>query len=79
MLEKFARYPLTFGPTPIEKLQRLSAHLGGLEAAQGHTAAGSTRISAVNALIEPWSHGRHFMRCPDRRLHSCGGAARRDV
>lgn len=29
MLEKFARYPLTFGPTPIEKLERLSAHLGG--------------------------------------------------
>jgi len=29
MLEKFARYPLTFGPTPIEKLNRLSAHLGG--------------------------------------------------
>jgi 1-aminocyclopropane-1-carboxylate deaminase len=29
MLEKFDRYPLTFGPTPIEGLQRLSAHLGG--------------------------------------------------
>jgi 1-aminocyclopropane-1-carboxylate deaminase len=29
MLEKFERYPLTFGPTPIEKLRRLSAHLGG--------------------------------------------------
>ena len=28
MLEKFERYPLTFGPTPIEKLKRLSAHLG---------------------------------------------------
>src|SRR3954468_21371892 len=28
MLEKFARYPLTFGPTPIEKLERLSKHLG---------------------------------------------------
>jgi 1-aminocyclopropane-1-carboxylate deaminase len=28
MLEKFERYPLTFGPTPIEKLTRLSAHLG---------------------------------------------------
>ena len=28
MLEKFARYPLTFGPTPIEKLNRLSEHLG---------------------------------------------------
>jgi 1-aminocyclopropane-1-carboxylate deaminase len=29
MLEKFERYPLTFGPAPIEKLSRLSAHLGG--------------------------------------------------
>ena len=29
MLENFPRYPLTFGPTPIEKLERLSAHLGG--------------------------------------------------
>lgn len=29
MLEKFERYPLTFGPTPIEPLSRLSAHLGG--------------------------------------------------
>jgi 1-aminocyclopropane-1-carboxylate deaminase len=28
MLEKFARYPLTFGPTPIEHLSRLSRHLG---------------------------------------------------
>jgi len=29
MLEKFERYPLTFGPTPIEKMERLSKHLGG--------------------------------------------------
>jgi 1-aminocyclopropane-1-carboxylate deaminase len=29
MLEKFERYPLTFGPTYIEKLSRLSDHLGG--------------------------------------------------
>jgi 1-aminocyclopropane-1-carboxylate deaminase len=29
MLDKFERYPLTFGPTPIEKLSRLSGHLGG--------------------------------------------------
>jgi len=28
-LDKFARYPLTFGPTPIEPLPRLSAALGG--------------------------------------------------
>ncbi|RWN62910.1 MAG: 1-aminocyclopropane-1-carboxylate deaminase [Mesorhizobium sp.] len=29
MLTKFERYPLTFGPTPIEKLDRLGKHLGG--------------------------------------------------
>src|SRR3954462_10536110 len=29
MLEKFERYPLTFGPTHIEKLERLTHHLGG--------------------------------------------------
>ena len=29
MLSKFEKYPLTFGPTPIEKLERLSAYLGG--------------------------------------------------
>ncbi|MBT3925358.1 MAG: 1-aminocyclopropane-1-carboxylate deaminase [Rhodospirillaceae bacterium] len=29
MLEKFERYPLTFGPSPIEKLSRLTEHLGG--------------------------------------------------
>ena len=29
MLEKFERYPLTFGPTPIEPLSRLTDHLGG--------------------------------------------------
>jgi 1-aminocyclopropane-1-carboxylate deaminase len=28
MLTKFERYPLTFGPSPIEKLGRLSAYLG---------------------------------------------------
>ena len=29
MLSQFERYPLTFGPTPIERLSRLSAFLGG--------------------------------------------------
>ena len=29
MLEKFERYPLTFGPTPVEHLVRLSEALGG--------------------------------------------------
>ncbi|MBN8903196.1 MAG: 1-aminocyclopropane-1-carboxylate deaminase, partial [Rhodospirillales bacterium] len=27
-LAKFERYPLTFGPTPVEPLRRLSSHLG---------------------------------------------------
>src|SRR6186713_3737122 len=29
MLQKFERYPLTFGPTHIEKMERLTQHLGG--------------------------------------------------
>jgi len=29
VLDHFERYPLTFGPTPIEKLERLSDYLGG--------------------------------------------------
>ncbi len=28
-LQRFSRYPLTFGPTPIQPLKRLSKHLGG--------------------------------------------------
>lgn len=28
-LQRFPRYPLTFGPTPIQPPKRLSAHLGG--------------------------------------------------
>jgi 1-aminocyclopropane-1-carboxylate deaminase len=28
-LKRFSRYPLTFGPTPVHPLKRLSAHLGG--------------------------------------------------
>jgi len=29
LLSKFERYPLTYGPTPIEHLPRLSEALGG--------------------------------------------------
>src|SRR5260370_16269871 len=28
-LQRFPRYPLTFGPTPIQPLKRLTDHLGG--------------------------------------------------
>jgi 1-aminocyclopropane-1-carboxylate deaminase len=30
-LETFARYPLLFGPSPVHRLDRLTAHLGGAE------------------------------------------------
>jgi len=30
-LDEFARYPLLFGPSPVHKLERLTAHLGGAE------------------------------------------------
>jgi 1-aminocyclopropane-1-carboxylate deaminase len=30
-LDDFARYPLLFGPSPVHKLDRLTAHLGGAE------------------------------------------------
>jgi 1-aminocyclopropane-1-carboxylate deaminase len=30
-LDDFARYPLTFGPSPVHRLARLTAHLGGAE------------------------------------------------
>ena len=30
-LDAFARYPLTFGPSPVHRLERLSAHLGGAQ------------------------------------------------
>lgn len=28
-LESFARYPLLFGPSPMQRLDRLTKHLGG--------------------------------------------------
>jgi len=28
-IESFDRYPLTFGPSPVHRLDRLTAHLGG--------------------------------------------------
>src|SRR3954467_15188739 len=30
-LDDFDRYPLTFGPSPVHRLERLTAHLGGAE------------------------------------------------
>jgi 1-aminocyclopropane-1-carboxylate deaminase len=30
-LDAFDRYPLTFGPSPVHRLERLSAHLGGAD------------------------------------------------
>ena len=30
-LEDFPRYPLLFGPSPVHRLDRLTAHLGGAQ------------------------------------------------
>ena len=30
-LHEHPRYPLTFGPSPVQHLRRLSAHLGGAQ------------------------------------------------
>ena len=45
MLEKFERYPLTFGLTPIEKLNRLSAHVGG--GVITYTANGAQKVAVA--------------------------------
>ena len=34
---KFDRYPLMFGATPIERLARLSEHLGGVPAINAYS------------------------------------------
>ncbi|MCF6379934.1 hypothetical protein L2K70_20160 [Nocardioides KLBMP 9356] len=31
ILEQFERYPLTFGPSPVQHLKRLTQHLGGAQ------------------------------------------------
>jgi 1-aminocyclopropane-1-carboxylate deaminase len=31
-IHDFERYPLTFGPSPVHQLARLTAHLGGAQA-----------------------------------------------
>ena len=36
-LQKFAKHPLTFGPSPIQPLKRLSEDLGGVPALNAHS------------------------------------------
>ena len=38
-LADFPRVPLTFGPSPVHRLERLSAHLGGQPALNGYSGA----------------------------------------
>ena len=67
MLEKFERYPLTFGPTPIEKLERLSAHLAGQVALfakrddcnSGSPAAATSCASSSTSFPMRWPRSRH--------------------
>jgi 1-aminocyclopropane-1-carboxylate deaminase len=58
MLQDFERYPLTFGPTPIERLERLSRHLGGevdvyakREDCNSGLAFGGTKIRKLEYIV----------------------------
>jgi hypothetical protein len=56
MLEKFERYPLTFGPTHIEKLPRLTEHLGGkVELYAKREDCNSGLAFGGNKLRKPWT------------------------
>ena len=59
MLSKFERYPLTFGPTHIEKLQRLSRHLGELGIAEPPVILQQSQHLEVDT-VETSGHGRIF-------------------
>ena len=58
VLENFERYPLTFGPTPIEPLPRPSEHLGGKvqifakrEDCNSGLAFGGTKLRKLESLV----------------------------
>ena len=68
-LSDFERYPLTFGPSPIHDLPRLSAHLGGAEIwakredVNSGLAFGGNKTRKLEYIV-PDAH------CPGRR-HPC--------
>jgi 1-aminocyclopropane-1-carboxylate deaminase len=57
MLSDFPRYPLTFGPSPVHPLERLSAHLGGAaiwakrEDCNSGLAYGGSKIRKLEYLV----------------------------
>lgn len=57
MLERFERYPLTFGSTPIEALPSLSEHLDGK--ANMLVAIGSVPAIDAYSPAEPYLRPRH--------------------
>lgn len=57
-LDRFSRYPLTYGPSPIHRLERLEAHLGGQveiyakrEDANSAIAFGGNKIRKLEYLV----------------------------
>ena len=64
MLSKFERYKLTFGPTPIEKLFRLTAQIfAKREDCNSGLAYGGNKLRADTG----WRHAvRAVRRLPDR-------------
>ena len=68
MLEKFERYPLTFGPTPIERLKRLSAHPGDkvelYAKREERTAIPASRTGATSCVSSNTSFPTRLPRTP---------------
>ena len=59
-LDSFARYPLTFGPSPVQRLERLTKHLGGAqiwakrEDVNSGLAFGGNKTRKLEYLVADW-------------------------
>src|SRR5438046_7124705 len=79
MLEKFERYPLTFGPTHIEKLERLSQHLGGKvelfakrEDCNSGLAFGGNKLRKLEYIVpDAIASNADTLRCSEARIGDC--------
>ena len=89
-LAKFPRHKLTFGPTPIEKLERLSKHLGGKveifakrDDCNSGLAFGGNKVRKMEYLVPGRAgaglrHARHHRRHPVEP-YAAGGGGRREA
>ena len=79
MLSNFDRYPLTFGPTPIERLSRLTAHLGGdveifakREDCNSGLAFGGNKLRKLEYIVpDAIASNADTLRCSEARIGDC--------